>query len=205
MSFSISRVSPRDSHVTHWWSSPTEPPHRRALFHVWPVTLAFVAPQYLTCMQCKPQATGLIPQSIAASQKGIPCEMTIGGGVRLAKRRSYHAQEIHLFSGAEAPAFRHGVSAVSSLEWYTVGVLRHSAFEQSERFDSIWKTEHCGLLAGNVASVKCLASTDGSPFLCCAPTHLMVHTRQDFDSAGLLSCGQTRRLCRSGAAASPWL
>src|SRR5258708_33427925 len=29
----------------------------------------------------------------------------------------------HLFSGADAPAFRHGVSAVSSLEWYTVGVL----------------------------------------------------------------------------------
>src|SRR5258706_10136553 len=112
---------------------------------------------------------------------------------------------VHLFSGAEAPACRQGVSAVSSLEWYTVGVLRHSAFEQSERFDSTLKTEHCGLLAGNVASVKCLASPDGSPFLCCAPTHLMVHTPQGSGPAGLLSCSQTPRLCRSGAAASPRL
>lgn len=70
-----------------------------ALIHVRPVTLAFVAPQYLTCMQCTPQATGLIPQSIASSQKAIPCEMTIGGGVRLAKRRSHHAQEIHFEVG----------------------------------------------------------------------------------------------------------
>jgi hypothetical protein len=51
---------------------------------------------------------------------------------------------------------RQGVSAVSSRAWYPVGVLRHSAFEQSERFDSPLKTEHCGLLAGNVASGKCL-------------------------------------------------
>ena len=108
------------------------------------------------------------------------------------------------FSGAEAPPLRAGVSAVSSLLWYAGCVLRHSPFGGSERFNSTLKTEHSGgLPAGNVVGVKCLASTDGSPFLCCAPTHLMVHTRQDFDSAGLLSCGQTRRLCRSGAAASP--
>src|SRR5258708_6122459 len=102
MSFSIARAPPRDSHVTQWGRARR--PNRAAapasaLIHVRPVTLAFVAPQYLTCMQCKPQATGLIPQSIAASQKGIPCEMTIGGGVRLAKRRSYHAQEIHFEVG----------------------------------------------------------------------------------------------------------
>jgi hypothetical protein len=156
MSFSISRASPRDSHVTHWWSSPTEPPHRRALGHVWPVTLAFVAPQYLTCMQCKPQATGLIPQSIAASQKGIPCEMTIGGGVRLAKRRSYHAQEIHLFSGAEAPAFRHGVSAVSSLEWYPVDILAGSSS------DSLNACGEASTGRGCEASVK-LASVKQEP------------------------------------------
>src|SRR5260370_6752766 len=47
---------------------------------------------------------------------------------------------LHLFSGAEAPACRQGVSAVSSLEWYPGGVLRHAACEQSARCDSPWKT-----------------------------------------------------------------
>src|SRR5258706_11993497 len=89
---------------------------------------------------------------------------------------------VHLFSGAEAPACRQGVSAVSSLEWYTVGVLRHSAFEQSERFDSTLKTEHGGLLAGNVASVTCLASPDG-----CTPL-LRTHAPDGAHAAGLRSC-----------------
>src|SRR5260370_3763533 len=65
---------------------------------------------------------------------------------------------VHLFSGAEAPAFRHGVSAVSSLEWPTGGVLRHAACEQSARCDSPWKTEPGGLLAGKVTNAKTLAS-----------------------------------------------
>src|SRR5258706_2965952 len=89
---------------------------------------------------------------------------------------------VHLFSGAEAPACRQGVSAVSSLEWYTVGVLRHSAFEQSERFDSTLKTEHCGLLAGNVASVKCLASPDGFTPL------VRTHAPDGAHAAGLRAC-----------------
>ena len=41
--------------------------------------------------------------------------------------------------------------------------------------------------------------------LCCASMHPMMHTRQSFGAAGLLSCSQTRQLCRSGLAASPWL
>src|SRR5260221_1217062 len=72
----------------------------------------------------------------------------------------------HLFSGAEAPACRQGVSAVSSLEWYPGGVLRHAACEQSARCDSPWKTEPGGLLAGNVANGPSFASPDRgtSPF-----------------------------------------
>src|SRR5258708_38845104 len=68
---------------------------------------------------------------------------------------------LHLFSGSEAPACRQGVSAVSSLEWYTGGVLRHAACEQSARCDSPWKTEPGGVLAGNGASGNTLGPPDG--------------------------------------------
>ena len=61
-------------------------------------------------------------------------------------------------------------------------MLRHSAFEQSERFDSTLKTEHCGLLAGNVAGVKCLASTDGFNPL------VRTHAPDGAHAAGLRSC-----------------
>src|SRR5258707_2719154 len=89
---------------------------------------------------------------------------------------------VHLFSGAEAPAFRQGVSAVSSLEWSTGGVLRHAACEQSARCDSPLPTEPGGLLAGNVASVQCLASPDGVTPL------LRTHAPEGAHAAGLRSC-----------------
>src|SRR5258708_14010524 len=89
---------------------------------------------------------------------------------------------VHLFSGAEAPALRPGVSAVSSLEWDPVGVLRPSACEQSERFDSTVKTAPGGWLAGNVASGNCLASPDG-----CNPL-LRTHAPGGAHAAGLRSC-----------------
>src|SRR5262245_10188052 len=47
---------------------------------------------------------------------------------------NYWGAAFHLLFGAEAPAFRHGVSAVCSVWWYTAGVLRHSRFGESERF-----------------------------------------------------------------------
>src|SRR5258708_15979559 len=122
MSFSIARAPPRDSHVTQWGRARR--PNRAAapasaLIHVRPVTLAFVAPQYLTCVQCTPQATGLIPQSIASSQKGIPCEMTIGGGVRLAKRRFHHAQEIHFEVGIPVASWPSSTRASSRSSQHT--------------------------------------------------------------------------------------
>jgi len=122
MSFSISRAFPRDSRVTQWGQARR--PNRAAapasaLIHVRPVTLAFVAPQYLTCVQCTPQATGLIPQSIASSQKGIPCEMTIGGGVRLAKRRFHHAQEIHFEVGIPVASWPSSTRASSRSSQHT--------------------------------------------------------------------------------------
>src|SRR5258708_30258096 len=89
---------------------------------------------------------------------------------------------VHLFSGAEAPALRQGGSAVSSLEWDPVGVLRPSACEQSERFDSTVKTAPGGLLAGNGASGNCLASTDGGNPLLRTPPPGGGHP------AGLRSC-----------------
>src|SRR5258708_35902525 len=82
---------------------------------------------------------------------------------------------LHLFSGSEAPACRQGVSAVSSLEWYTGGVLRHAACEQSARCDSPGKTEPGGLLAGNAATGNSLASPDGGNPLLRTPAPAGAH------------------------------
>jgi len=60
----------------------------------------------------------------------LPCQTAVAARAPAARLRVL----CFTFSGAESPVFRHGVSAVSWVLWYTAHVLRHSRFGESERF-----------------------------------------------------------------------